>query len=75
MATLMHYSFTVPLPGLANWSAFLEQPYKFTTGTMGPNVGHYMEGMGLKFIPVIVKCLFGTLSMFGPMPGTSWTYY
>ena len=24
MATLIHYPFTVPLPGLANWSAFLE---------------------------------------------------
>ena len=24
IATLMHYPFTVPLPGFANWSAFLE---------------------------------------------------
>ena len=33
-----------------------------------------MEGMGLKFIPVIVRYLLGTLSMFGPMAGTSWTH-
>ena len=26
-ATLIHYPFTVPLPGLANWSAFLEQVF------------------------------------------------
>ena len=25
MATLIHYTCTVPLPGLVNWSAFLEQ--------------------------------------------------
>ena len=25
MATLVHYTYTVPLPGLANWSAFLER--------------------------------------------------
>ena len=25
MATLVHYTYTVPLPGLVNWSAFLEQ--------------------------------------------------
>ena len=32
-----------------------------------------MEGMGLKFIPVVVRHLLGPLSMFGPMAGTSWT--
>ena len=26
-----------------------------------------MEGMGLKFTPMIVGCLLGPLSMFGPM--------
>ena len=25
MATLIHYTYTVPLPGLVNWSAFLER--------------------------------------------------
>ena len=24
MATLLHYTYTVPLPGLVDWSAFLE---------------------------------------------------
>ena len=29
-----------------------------------------MEGMGLKFTPVVVRHLLGPLSMFGPMAGT-----
>ena len=33
-----------------------------------------MEGMGLKFIRVMVRCLLGPLSMFGPMAGTSWIH-
>ena len=32
-----------------------------------------MEGMGLKFIPVMGRCLLGHLSMFGPVTGTSVT--
>ena len=33
-----------------------------------------MEGMGLKFTPVVVKHLLGLLSMRGSMTGTSWTH-
>ena len=33
-----------------------------------------MEGMGLKMIPVVVRCLLSPLSMFGPMAGTSLTH-
>ena len=33
-----------------------------------------MEGMGLKFIPVVVRRLLGPLSMFGPFAGISWTH-
>ena len=33
------YPFTVPLPGLVYWCAFLEQPCKFITETMGPMEG------------------------------------
>ena len=33
-----------------------------------------MEGMGLKFIPVIGRRLLCHLSMFGPMAGTSGTH-
>ena len=33
-----------------------------------------MEGMGLKFTPVVVRCLLGLLSMFGPIAGISWTH-
>ena len=42
MATLVRYTYTVPLPGLVDWSAFLEhfcRPCKFTTETMGPMEG------------------------------------
>ena len=38
-ATLIHYHCTVPLPGLANWSAFLdriEATCKVTAKTVGP---------------------------------------
>ena len=30
-----------------------------------------MESMDLKLIPVVVRHLFGTIGMFGPMAGTS----
>ena len=33
-----------------------------------------MEGMGLKLTPVVVRHLLGSLSMLGPMAGTSWTH-
>ena len=33
-----------------------------------------MEGMGLKFTPMVVKHLLGPLSMFGPGAGISWTH-
>ena len=33
-----------------------------------------MEGMGLQFTPVVVRRLFGHLSVFGPMAGTSWSH-
>ena len=33
-----------------------------------------MEGIGLKFTPVVVRCLLGRLSVIGPMAGTSWTH-
>ena len=39
MATLVHYTYTVPLPGLVDWPSFLEQvcqPCNFTTETMEP---------------------------------------
>ena len=32
-----------------------------------------MESMGLTFTIVIVRHRLGTLSMFGPIAGTSWT--
>ena len=33
-----------------------------------------MEGIGLKFTPVIGRRLLGHLHMFGPMAGTSGTH-
>ena len=33
-----------------------------------------MEGMSLKFSPVMGRRLLGPLSMFGPVAGTSWTH-
>ena len=33
-----------------------------------------MEGMGVKFNPVVVRHLLGPLSMCGPVAGTSWTH-
>ena len=60
------------LPDLADWSAFLEQvlltleSHNSGNRTIG---GHYMEGMGLKFTPVIVRCLLSPLSMFRSIAG------
>ena len=73
----MRYPFSMPLPGLTDWSAFLEQVlltmlvHDCDNRTHG---GHYMEVMSLKFTPVVVRCLIDPLSMFGPMAGTSWTH-
>ena len=42
MATLVHYTYTVALPGLADWSVFLEQVsllFKVMTETIGPMNG------------------------------------
>ena len=42
IATLIYYPFTLPLPGLADWSAFhseFYQPYKFRTETIGSMEG------------------------------------
>ena len=33
-----------------------------------------MEGISLKLIPVVVRCLLGPLGMFGPMAGTAWAH-
>ena len=33
-----------------------------------------MKGMGLKFTSVVVRCILGPLSVFGPLVGTSWTH-
>ena len=33
-----------------------------------------MEGMGLRFIPMVVRHLIVPLNMFDSMVGTSWTY-
>ena len=41
------------------------------TETMGPMGGHYMEGIGLIFTPVMGRHLLRHSSMFGPMAGTS----
>ena len=46
IATLVHYSCTVVLMGLVDWSAFLElvfQPCNVTTETMGPMEGTRWE--------------------------------
>ena len=78
MSTLIHYTYTVALPAMINWTVFLKQLlptlliHNYDNGTHG---GHYMESMGLKFIPEIVRHLLDHLSMFGPMDGTSWTHY
>ena len=35
--------------------------------------GHYMGGMGLVFIPILVRCPLGFLGSSGIMTSTSWT--
>ena len=78
MATLVHYTHTMPLTGLVDWSALLEQvlpTLQIHNRDNGTHGGHYMEGMGqLKFTPVIGRYLLRHLSTFGPMAGTSGTH-
>ena len=77
MATLVHYIYIVPLPGLVDWSTSLHRVlltlsiHDWDNETHG---GCYMEGMGLKFTPVIGRHLLRHSSMFGPMAGTSGTH-
>ena len=73
MATLVHYTYTVPLSGLADWSAFL---YRATfvdpVNSMGPMEGTTWKAcMGLKFTSMIVRHLLHPLTMFGSIAGTS----
>ena len=76
MATLIHYTFTLPLSGLVDWSAFLERLlptlyiHDWDNGTHG---GRYMEGMGVKFTPGIGGRMLRHSSEFGHMAGTSGT--
>ena len=44
------------------------------TETIDAMEGHYMEGMDLNFIPVMLKHLLNPLRMFGPMASTFWTH-
>ena len=83
MATLVHYAYTMPLPGLVDWSAFLEpasfaDPVNSQLRQRDPwralHGGRYMEGMGLKITPVIRRRPLPHSSMFGPMVGTSGTH-
>ena len=77
IATLIQYPFTVALPGLTDWSVFLERVFPTTQIHNWDNRthgGHYMEGMSLKLTPVVVRCLLGPLRVFGTMSGTVWTH-
>ena len=77
MATLIHYTFTLPLSGLVDWSAFLKRllpTLSIQDWDNGTHGGHYMEGMGVKFTPGIGGRLLRHSSVFGPMAGTSGTH-
>ena len=77
MATLIHYTFTLPLSGLVDWSAFLERllpTLSIQDWDNGTHGGRYMEGMGVKFTPGIGGRLLRHSSVFGPMAGTSGTH-
>ena len=65
MAKLVHYTCTVQLPGLVDCVC------KFMTETLGPMGGATWKAMGLKFDPVMGRCLLHHSNMFGPMSGTS----
>ena len=77
MATLIHYTFTLPFSGLVDWSAFLEQLlptlyiHDWDNGTHG---GRYMEGMGVKFTTGIGGRLLRHSGVFGPIADTFGTH-
>ena len=60
--TLIHYSCTVALAGLADWSAFLGLvllTMSIHVWDNGAHGGHQMGGFGVIFTPVLVTCLLG----------------
>ena len=78
MATFVHYTYTVPLPGLIDWSAFLEQvfadPVNSQLRQWDPWRALHGRHRSEKFTTVIGEYLLCHLSMFGPMAGTSGTH-
>ena len=69
ITTLMHCTFTVPLQRLTDWFAFRVSSSDHVNSQLRQwdSWKHYMEGMGLKFTAVVVRCLLGPLNEFGPI--------
>ena len=76
ITTLIHYRFTVPLPGLTDWSVFQskfsdhvnsqlrqQDPWRVLHARHGSEINS--SGSETSLDP---------MSMFGPMAGTSWTH-
>ena len=75
MTTLVHYTYTVPLPGLVDWSAFLEpvlpaDPVNSQLRQWDPwRALHGRHGSEIHPSHLLYHS-----SMFGPMAGTSGTH-
>ena len=71
IAMLIHYPCTFALPGLTDWSAFLEpvMPTMWSHNCdNGLTEGAKMDGMRLMFIPVLVRHLLGPLACLSLWP-------
>ena len=76
LATFKHYACTVALPGLANWSTFVEEflrPCKVTTDTMGP-MGAIDGRYGSEIGHSDSETSLWPSILFGPTVGFSWTH-
>ena len=66
----------MPLPGLADWSASLEQVLprscKFMTETIGPMEGTIHRRHWFEIDSSVSETCRKPLGMFGPMAGTCW---
>ena len=73
MATLVHYTYTVPLLGLVDWSAFLEGVLSTMTETMGPMEGATWKAWVIHSsnremsVNAIQACLGLWLALLGPI--------
>ena len=65
--------FIMPLPGLADWFAFLERVFHHVKSHLR-QWDQWRALHGMHGSEIDLRHLLGPLGMFGPMAGTSWIH-